>query len=698
MATALREAEFLSPLGKDALLFRRLQAREELGRLPEYRVELLRLSISAPIDADKLLGKQADVLIEMPDSKQRYINGWVTRFERGGSVGRFDVYRVELRPWLWYLTLGADCRIFQDLNALEIIEKVFADYTGAQVEKKLSGSFRKRAYCVQYRESDFDFVSRLMEEEGIYYFFKQEKGRHTLVLCNSASGHSALGDPELAWSAAIKDDSVRESVVTQWQRSQTLTSLKYTHLDHAFDVPKITMDSAQRSSSLPKPGDLEVFDYPGAFVNLGHDLEKGTATPDSEAKRLAQLRVDAFESAHTVVSALSPCRSLAAGYTFGLEKHPSDDGDYLITEAQFEMEYSGYEGIEQRRDDGFGCRFQAVPKAVAFQPQPRMRRPVIAGPQTATVVGPSGDELHTDKQGRVKLQFRWDRVGTRNEKSSCWVRVSHPWAGKGFGMIALPRIGDDVVVEFLEGNPDRPLVTGRVYNGANPPPYTLPDNATISGIKTSSSKGGATTKFNELRFQDEKDKEYIWLRAERDFHRWVKNDVFDKIDNDAWSTVAKNVGSKIGENFSFSVGKVSKLKFGQDVHADLGADLNLKIGGALGLKIANAADLKTGQALKLGVGAALDIDAGQTIKLSATSAIHIKGLSLVIDASTQVSIKAGPSFITVGPDGVSISGPMVKINSGGSASAANPAAQASPAAPQAPEDPKPNEDPLSKKK
>lgn len=691
VTSAPREAEFVSSLGQDALLFRRMQGREELGRLPEYRIELLRSQKNGPIDVEKLLGTKATVKLLLAKGKYRYFNGWITAIDQGGSTGRFDVYRVDLRPWLWHLTLGADCRIFQEKTAVEIIEAVFADYSSQQVEKKLTGSFRKRQYCVQYRESDFDFVSRLMEEEGIYYYFKHSDGQHQLVLCNGSAGHAPMTASKLGWAEAQKDDQLRDDIVTQWRLAQHLRSLKYTHTDFDHEAPATQLLATdQRTVSYAKPGDLEVFDYPGEFA------DPGAAGNAQEGKRLAKLRVDAFEAGHITGEALTPCRHAAAGWTFTFADHVNK-GDYLITGANFEMDFGDYEATADETSIGFSCRMSVIPKKTPFAPEMTTPRAQVHGPQTATVVGPSGDELHTDKFGRVKVQFRWDRVGKKNEKSSCWVRVSHPWASKQFGMIALPRIGDEVVVEFLEGNPDRPLITGRVYNGDNMPPYELPAQATVSGIKSQSSKGGSLSNANELRFDDKKGSEYVWMQAEKDFHRLVKNDAWDTIKHDSFTDITNNRALKIGKNLDAEVGELTKVKVGKDCHVDLGADFNLAVKGATGIKSTGKVDLKGDQAISISSGQGLDVDIGQGLKLSANTTVHIKATAgVVIDGGMQLSIKAGAAFITLGPDGVSISGPLVKINSGGSAGSASAAAKASPPAPQAPTKPKESKDPLAK--
>jgi type VI secretion system secreted protein VgrG len=700
------EAVFVPPAGLDAedLLFRRMSAREALGRLPLYEVELLREQRQAgstsprpAVKADAVLGKTAAVKLRLSKDKYRYFHGLVTRFRRGGAEGRYDIYHVELRPWLWFLTLGADCRIFQDKAADEIIKLVFDDYkSSVQLQDMCDGVFRKRPYTVQYRESDFDFVSRLMEEEGIYYFFKHEEKKHTLVLCNGPRGHNPIAGNDLHWAASVSDNQLREDIITDWVLAHELRSLKYSHTDYAAEAPAADLKKdAARTVPYPAPGDLEVFDYPGGYDDIAMK-EGSTSTKTQEAERLAKLRVDAMETGHVIAEALTPSRDVSLGMTFNFKGHDAADG-YLVALADYEMAYGGYEANYGDGQFEFMCTLEAVPKETRFQPHARIQRPLIAGPQTATVVGPKGDEIHTDKYGRVKVKFHWDRVGKKDEKASCFVRVAFPWASKQFGMVALPRVGDEVVVEFLEGNPDRPLITGAVYNGTNMPPYELPAQATVSGIRSRSSKGGGADNRNELRFDDKKGSEYVWMHAERDFKRVIKNDLLDSVGNNSQFDVTKNHTVNIGEALDVTIGKAAQLKIGADTSAEITGDLNLNVKAATNVKLDDKLALKVAQAVAVSGGMAVDVDAGMDMKANAGMNMHLKGgMSINIDAGMKISLKAGPASITLGPDGVSITGPMVKINSGGAASPATKATKASPAAPKAPKKVAENKDPLAK--
>lgn len=687
------DAEFKCVKGDDALLFHRLQAVEELGRLPQYRIELLRLRTLPPIKPDELLGTRATVKILLADGSYRYINGFVTRFERGGSQGKLDRYFLDLNVWLWYLQLGADCRIFQKMTVVAIVKKVFEDYTNQSVEDKSKATYKPREFCVQYNESDFDFVTRLMEQEGLYYYFTHEDGQHKLVLCDDASGHTPIPGDSLAWASTQSDNQLRDDMVTDWRLVKQVGSLKYAHDDHDFEVPSTSLAVFKtRTTAFPNPGDLEVRHWPGAYYDLNRAAKAGDHKPIGE--RFAQGKVDGFSSQQIVASAETRFRAIAAGKSFKLKEHAADDGDYLVTRLVFTAEFGEYEANVKAGSRGFQARFDAIPKSVRFQPQASVAWPRIHGPQTAVVVGGSDDEIATDEHGRVKLKFRWDRVNPADLTASCWVRVSHPWASNKFGMIAIPRVGDEVVVEFLDGDPDRPLVTGSVYNAERMPPYVLPDQKTVTGIRSRSSTKGGEDNFNELRFDDLKGSEYVWFQSEKDYHQLVKNDAKITVKNDRWDTVDKNVAQKIGENLTVDVGKKATLSIKEDVHAKLGADLNLKVTGAFNTGVTDKVAVKGDQSISITSGQGMDISVGQALNATATSSVHIKGMGVVIDGGTTLSIKAGGAFISLGPDGVTIQGTTVKINCGGSGGNANSAAQASPTEPTDPQLPDPDEDPL----
>ncbi|MEO8080493.1 MAG: type VI secretion system tip protein TssI/VgrG [Caldimonas sp.] len=674
------EGWFLCTLGDDALRFRRMKGREELGRLPEYSLELVRSQRLAPIAATDLLGTQATAKIQRSAGAFRYINGWITSIELGGAVGQYDTYHVVLRPWLWHLTLGADSRVFQEKTVLQVLDAVFADYRNVQLDtSKLSGTPRTRPYCVQYRESDFNFISRLLEEEGIWYYFSHTESQHTLVLANSASGHEALPEGTLAW-AYRQTEQVREDVISEWRQTQQVRSLKFTHDDYDHESPSTQLEKTdQRTVPYPTHADYEMYDWPGTYAYPGDSNNATQGTTN------AKLEVRRFETKHLVATATTPCRSVGAGMTLAFADHPHYAGNYLVTGVDLEADFGDEEATQSERGFGFRVKLQLVPGAAPFASEALTPKSIVRGPQTALVVGPSGDEIHVDRLGRVKVWFRWARASPKNEQSTCYIRVATPWASKNYGVITTPRIGDEVVVSFLEGNPDRPLITGSVYNGDNKPAYALPAQATVSGIRSRSSSGGGADNFNELRFDDKTGSEYVWLQAEKDFHRYVKHDATDEVGRNQQVEIGKNHTASVGEAFDMKIGKAASLEIGTDASAKVLGDLNLAVEGAMGVKVGAALDVKSGGAMAVTSGAAMDVDAGGSLTISSAGAVHIKAATgVVIDGGMSLTIKVGGSFIVLDPSGVSIVGPIVKNNSGGSGGSASSAAKASPTAPQAP--------------
>lgn len=673
------EATFICTLGDDALLFRRMQGSEELGRLSEYRLELLRPSKLPKFKAEQLLGTSATVKLLLTNGQHRFINGWITAVELGGAIGRFDIYRLEMRPWLYHLTLGADCRIFQDMTAVDIIKKVFGDYGNAQFEVKVTGAQRTRQYCVQYRESDFDFVSRLMEEEGIFYYFKHENGKHTMLLCKGSTGPVPLVVPKLAWSVVQTGGQLREDIIRQWRLTQQVGSLKFTHDDYDHEAPSTKLEkSTSRTAKYSSPGDLEVYDWPGKYAFPGDAAKNAT-----EGQGGARLEVDRYETAHIVATAETPCRSVGAGMTFGFTDHP-DKADYLITAVNFTFDRGDHEATEQSMGTGFSAHLRLVPKAVPYASPAFTPRAIVRGPQTAVVVGPAGEEIHVDKFGRIKVQFRWDRVGKKDADSSCWIRVATPWSSKGFGMISIPRMGDEVVVDFMEGDPDRPLIIGSVYNAENMPPYALPGQKTVAGIRSRSTLSGGATNFNELRFDDKKGSEYVWLQAEKDFHRLVKNDATDEIGRDNQLEIARDHKGSIGRSYDMSVGKTATIKVATDVHVDVGGDTSISTGAAYGLTVGSDLEMTAGGSAAINAGNTMDINSGAAMQISAGATLHVKaGAGMIIDAGPMLALKAGAGIVILGPDGVSIVGPMIKMNSGGSSGPAKKAKKAAPKKPSA---------------
>ena len=503
---------FQCPLPHEDLRFESMTATQALSTLES--IELLLVADKPDIAAEKLLGHAAGVTLRLRGGAQREFNGLVTRFGLGRSQGRYYQYQATLRPWLWFLTRTADCRIFQDLTVKQIVEKVFADHAGiAHFEFKLFRSYRQRVYCVQYRETDFNFVARLLEEEGIFWFFDHAAGVGKLVLTDDTGGLTAAeGAEKLPYFDNAGQAPPDTDHVTGWTCSREVRTGKMALTSYDFERPStsLAVDHAMpRSHPL---ADLEQFDF------------DGQTTQKADGQHLADCRIEDEQARFERQAGSTNAHALTVGHLFSLTRHPRGDqnAEHLCLQTSISVQLPAHEAGDGGED--FQCHFAAMPSKQAFRPERRTPKPFVQGPQTAVVVGPAGEEIYTDKYGRVKVQFHWDRYGKKNESSSCWMRVSSPWAGKSFGFVQLPRIGQEVVVDFLEGDPDQPIITGRVYNAEQMPPWELPANATQSGVLTRSSKGGTYGNANALRFEDKKGAEQLWLHAEKNQDIEVEND------------------------------------------------------------------------------------------------------------------------------------------------------------------------------
>ena len=676
MATASGFQIELTTVKGAALSFRSMAAQEEISTLFEYQI--IAVSTDPALAADDLLGTSAAVSVLVSEQTKRWFHGVVTAFGFEGVDGQFFSYRLTVRPSLWLLTRSADLRIFQALTAVEIIKEIFADYTG-NVIYSLSTTYRKRDYCVQYRETDFNFVSRLLEEEGIFYFFRHAEDKHELVLADASSAHETFSGFDRIPYLSVANAAAEQTAINQWRMRHEIQTGKVTLRDFNFETPALDLTSETATASRQHAqADHEVYDYPGLY----------RVKDDGSAR--AKIRIEEAESRFAVFTGQGNTPGLVVGTRFTLTVHPRADqnAEYVVRSTQLEMRQSAYESGDDQ-DAGFMCRFTAQLYDEPLRPQCLTVKPAVAGPQTAIVVGDGdGGDIVTDEHGRVKIQFHWDRLGKKKADSSCWVRVSSPSAGNGFGMISLPRLGQEVVVDFLEGDPDQPLITGRVYNAAQKPPYVLPANATVSTVKSRSKLGGAAD-FNELRFEDKAGAEYLLLHAQKDRFEFVEQTLKSEIGKDEHRTVKADRKEKVEGEYHLSVVKDLKQKVDGKLNLHSGADMLLKSGGIFSLKAAEDITAQSGAAISFKSTGDLHLKIGANIGAVAGQNVHIKaGMSVVIEAGVQISIKAGPSSIVLGPDGVSITGPMVKINSGGSAGSgagAQPVAPTDPAAPEAPE-------------
>lgn len=663
---------------KDKLQIRQFGASEELGRPFEYTV--VALSEDHALDVDSLLGKHATVTLELPDGKPRHFDGIVVAAGLDGAQGRRVQYRLVLRPWLWLLTRRADTRIFQNKSVVDILKEVFDAFKN-DARFDLSGTYPSLEYCVQYRETDFNFVSRLMEQEGIYYYFSHEAGRHVAVFVDKSSAHKTFpGFDKIEFRESVD---AGFDAITQWRTQNELQSSKVSLNDYNFTTPSTDLKS-DAETVLPKPaGALEVYDPPG-------DYQTG-----ADGKRYAKLRMEEIESRHLRVVAAGNARCVAVGCRFTLAEHPvkKQNAAHLVISSRIDVTHAGYEsGLDVAH---FACSFTAAPASEAFRPQRVTPKPVVPGPQTAVVVGKAGEEIWTDQYGRIKVQFHWDRLGKKDEQSSCWVRVAHAVAGKGFGIIALPRMGQEVVVDFIEGDPDRPLVTGSVYNAQQTVPYDLPARKTVWSMKSRSSKDGSDANFNELRFDDEKGKEHVWFQAEKDYYLQVKHDSRSSVGHDQFHSVALNLNEEVGETVQRTIGKDLKEKIGGGASLEVAKDSSAKVDGEYGLKVAKDLAGEAGMKLSLKSGADMVQKVGANLGVDAAANVHIKaGANIVIEAGAMITLKAGGGSIVIGPANVAITGAMVQINSGGGGGSGSGASPKAPKAPEAPTKPEKLKDPF----
>ena len=481
-----------TPLGEDVLLLQEFSGEEAISRPFHYHLHVLSLQNS--IDFSQIIGQRVSIRITLYDGTPRYINGFVSRFAQGDVGPEFTHYEMDVVPWLWFLTRHADCRIFQNLTIPQIIEQVFKDRGFTDYRNNLTGTYATREYCVQYRESDFQFVSRLMEEYGIFYFFQQEEEKHTLVMADSPSACNACPDQSEVGFNTAGGGLDKEDVVEAWDQALELRSGKYSITDYNFETPSTNLFSSEPTvTSYANNTTLEIYDYPGKYRTK------------TDGAGLAKVRMQAEEVPVELARGRSNCRAFAAGYTFSLLDFPvsSVNKSYLLTEVRHQASIgTGY--TTGGSDASYSNSFVCIASDVPFRPPRVTPVPLIRGPQTAVVVGKDGEEIWVDQYGRVKVQFFWDRLGKKDENSSCWIRVSQVWAGKNWGAMWIPRIGQEVIVEFLEGDPDRPIITGRVYNAEQEVPYKLPDYGTRSTLLSRSSKNGDSANFNEIRFEDKK--------------------------------------------------------------------------------------------------------------------------------------------------------------------------------------------------
>lgn len=625
-----------TPLGEDALLINEFEGTERVSHL--FHFKLTMLSERDDIDADDLLGKRVTLRIETVED-ERHWTGLVSSFLRTGQVrapGANDEmltrYQCEIVPWLWPLTLNEDSRVFQNQSIPDIVETILNDFELRDYHLDLRGDYPPLTYCTQYQESNFDFISRLLEQAGIYYYVKYDANTETVVFTDNNDANPDL-DPSFirfADEGSTKD----EDSITALNRRSHLRSGRVVMRDYNFEKPADALETSV--DSLVRIGDnhnYERFVYPGQYDQ------------QDQGERIARVQMEAEEAEHEILDGASTVRGLAPGHCFELEGHPLNDLNQEL--MVLSVRHHGRNNVgEESASSTYSNVCAFIPRKVPYREPKRTPKSRILGPQIATVVGPSGEEIHTDKYGRIKIQFPWDRRGEFNDKSSCWVRVVHSHAGAKWGGFMLPRIGEEVLVAFEHGDPDRPLIVGSLYNANNMPPYDLPAEATKSTLKTNSSKGG--NGFNELRFEDRAGNEEIFLHGQKDLQIRIRNDSIASIERDSHETIAES----------------RYLQVGKDRHQQVDGNDILAVDGLCHRSVGKGYTCHAQQDMELGAGSNVLIGADMNAHMSS-------GMNLVLDAGMQISLKAGPSSITLGPAGVTIDGPLLRLNCGGSPLTAN---------------------------
>lgn len=641
-----------TPLGQDKLLIAGLSGSEGMSRLFEFRLDLL--SETVDIKPDQLLGKSVTVSLYRPGGGDpRYFNGVVRRFAAGPIGGRgMRSYVADIVPTAWLLTQTSDHKIFQEKTAKDIIEDVLKAHSVTNYRfSVIKEQHPTRDYCVQYGETAFDFIQRLMEEEGIFFFIEHKQGEHTIVIADDKAAYVDAADDEVTYTA----DTMLSNAIHQWQPAYAFQSGKWTQRDFDFENPSKIKDlETEQATSLSNSefSKYERFSYPGFYAKRG------------DGSLLTRLQMETLEADYCVVAGDGDISSFVPGAKFKLSNDPDDGSSYVLTEVS----HSATGGSLQAGGGGgetYANSFTCIPADTVFRPPRVTPKPVVHGPQTAIVVGQSGQEIYCDEYGRIKVQFHWDRYGKSDENSSCWVRVAQVWAGGKWGAIFTPRIGMEVVIEFLDGDPDRPLVTGCVYNGDNGTPYALDANKTQSGFLTRSSQSGSAETANELRFEDKKGEEQILFHAEKDFLREVENDDTLTVGNDQSITVDNNRTEtvKADETITIEGDRTETVKGDETVtveanreHSVQGDDTTVVTGDA-GLTVSSG-------------DRAVTVDSGNYSLAAALGNVTI-GADLgkvTIEAMQSIELKVGGNSLKIDQTGVTVSGILVSLTADGAAS------------------------------
>ncbi len=530
-------------LGRDKALLESFEGREAVSQPFHFRVRFLSLTA---VNLESLLGTAATLTAQRRTAAGPHFHGhlWSIR-QCAASADSLFCYEAELVPKFRFLELQAHCRIFHNQSAKQIITTVFGERGLTDFEFDLQGDPPAREYCVQYRETDFHFVSRLLEEEGIYYFFRHEPTKHTLVLSDKKSGLPACPVHATAVYRPVTGDVLVQNPVFEFESMQRLGAGRVSLSDYNFETPKVNLEVSMEGGATG-----ELFEFPGCY-------------PDKSAgDRLARIRLEEQEASLVAVNGTSACDGFRTGHTFSLTAHRQSECNraYLLLEVKHKGRNAGYQADSDSGADTYENHFTAIPASTPYRPPRLTPKALVRGTQTAVVTGPDGEEIYVDEYGRIQVRFFWNK-----EQHSCWVRVAQTWAGKNWGAASWPRVGQEVVVDFLEGDPDRPLVIGGVYNADQMPPYALPENKTRAGVRSRSSRGGSASNANEIYLEDKTGQEKMFIQAEKDQEIQVKHDRTMVVANDETIRVGHNRTANISTTDTVTAGTNITMSAGQEI-------------------------------------------------------------------------------------------------------------------------------------
>jgi type VI secretion system secreted protein VgrG len=703
-AQTSRLLNFTSPLGDDVLLPERLTGVEGISELFDYRLELL-AETETSVDPKKIVGQKVCVSISADDSgTMRYINGIVASFEMTGGDLDFNTYRARVVPNLWTLTLNENTRVFQDKTVVDVIKAVLSPYNISPSDQT-SATYTPMEYCTQYRETDFAFISRLMEQHGIIYFFSHTKDDHTFTLQDVSSKLSDCAIQSTFRFAPEPNprEGFYDFVIREFISRSTLVTGKHTAWDYSFIRDKAVLSPSEATKGPLGSNSNEQYDYANSAAAY---LKKDSS--DSKINDLteffATIRRDSADAETLVAEGTSNAIPMQTGYTFTLSKYPQDavNTKYLLTRIEHEVQQlPPYRTRTAAPPQPYTNRFRAVPSAIRFRAPIDTVKPVVSGMHTGFVVVQSGEDSYMDKYGRVNVQFWWDRLRKPNTPDNTWLRVAQSWAGKGWGTYYWPRVGDEVLIGFIEGDPDQPIVVGSVYNGVNMPKYDPAGQYTLSGILTRSSKGGGAANANELRFEDLAGSEQIFMNAEKDYDLHVEHDWHTMVGNEQHTTITSNRFDQVGGDSHLLIkGKhLEQINGENDLNVQgnqivsVGGNRDHTVSGNLTESISGSSNISVSSSLSEKVGSTYSLTVGQDFEIQATANCDVTAMS-------QITLNCGPNSIvltplgiglngaagsiSIGPAGVAITGVMVMINSGGAPITGSPGSAQSPQSPSNP--------------